>query len=111
MLSFVHLLAQEQQPPQGSLTSLLLMFGMMFAIFYFLVIRPQKKKEMERQAMLSRLKKNDRVVTQGGMYGVVARVQDDDVVLKIDLDQNVRVKFARSAIAGILGEKSDDEKA
>jgi preprotein translocase subunit YajC len=95
------LIAQAAEP---SFTPTLLMFAALFAIMYFLIWRPQKKREEERQEMLKRLKKNDHVVTSGGIHGVVTSVKDDEVTLKVDEAQNVKIRFARSAIAGIVGE-------
>jgi len=92
-----------------SIAPTLIMFGLMFAIFYFLLIRPQRKREKERQDMLSQLKKNDRVVTQGGIKGIVMRVQDDDVVVKIDPEKNVKIRVSRQAITAVLGAPSSDK--
>lgn len=69
-------------------------------IFYFLMFRPQIKEQKRRQAMLGGLKKNDHVVTNGGLHGTIASINEDTVVLKVDDSQNVRLKFSRSAIAG-----------
>ncbi|MFC1707489.1 preprotein translocase subunit YajC [Planctomycetota bacterium] len=108
-ISFALVMAQSDQ--DTNLAPTLVMFGLMFAIFYFLVIRPQKRRESERQDMLSRLKKNDRVLTQGGIYGIVSTVHDNDVTLKIDLEKNVRVRVSRSAVAEILTDDSRSGKA
>jgi preprotein translocase subunit YajC len=97
-------------PPQGgaggggsSLLFTLLPFVLIFGIFYFLVIRPQAKRQRETAKMLDSLKQGDRVVTTGGLFGTVASVKDNVVVLKI-ADQ-VRVEVARSAITAVV-EKS-----
>ena len=73
-------------------------FVLMIGIFYFFMIRPQQKKEKSRQSMLSELKKGDKVVTGGGMYGKVIGVTDKKVVLQIA--DKVKVEFSRNAIAG-----------
>lgn len=93
------------------------MIGAIIAIVYFLMIKPQKQKEEERQAMLKKIKKNDHVVTTSGIIGVVTSVKDDEVTLRVDDQQNVRVRFRRDAVAGILGGEggesaaaADDEK-
>ncbi|MBI4575739.1 MAG: preprotein translocase subunit YajC [Planctomycetes bacterium] len=83
---------------------MLLMFGLMFVVLYLLVLRPQQRREKERQAMLKDLKKNDRVLTSGGLYGVVMNLSDEVVTLKVDENHNVRMRFARSAIASVVGE-------
>ncbi len=79
--------------------SMLLPILGMLVIFYFLLIRPQQKRQKEMQKMLAGVKKGDRVVTASGMYGVVAGVKDDIVVLKIA--DNVKVEMLKSAISAI----------
>ncbi|MBU1062441.1 MAG: preprotein translocase subunit YajC [Candidatus Omnitrophica bacterium] len=68
-----------------------------FAIFYFLLIRPQQKKQKDHEKMVSELKKNDDVVTSGGMHGTVVNVKDSTLILRID--ENVKVEVNRSAIS------------
>jgi preprotein translocase subunit YajC len=87
----------------GNLLFTLLPFVLIFAIFYFLVIRPQAKRQKETVKMLDSLKQGDRVVTSGGLFGTVAGVKDNVVVLKV-ADQ-VRVEVAKSAITAVV-EKS-----
>jgi len=79
--------------------SMLLPILGMLVIFYFLLIRPQQKRQKEMQKMLAAVKKGDRVVTASGLYGVVAGVKDDVVVLKIA--DNVKVEMLKSAISAI----------
>jgi len=69
-------------------------------VFYFLVIAPANKQRRKTQSMLSSLKKGDRVVTSGGIYGTVQGVEAEVVYLKIA--DNVKVKLARSAVTGIV---------
>jgi preprotein translocase subunit YajC len=74
-------------------------------IFYFLVIAPANKQRKKTQEMLSQLKKGDRVVTSGGIYGTIGRVESETVYLKIA--DNVTVKVARSAISGVVTGESE----
>lgn len=74
-------------------------------VFYFLVIAPANKQRKKTQEMLSSLKKGDRVLTTGGIYGTVQGVEPDAVYLKIA--ENVKVKVARSAISGIESGESE----
>jgi preprotein translocase subunit YajC len=74
-------------------------FILIIAIFYFLIIRPQNKKQKETQKMLSALKKGDRVVTVGGVHGTISSVKENSVVLKVD--DNVKIEFSRSAVATV----------
>jgi preprotein translocase subunit YajC len=87
--------------PGGGGQFMIVMLGMIL-IFYFLLIRPQMKENKRRKAMLAAVKKHDRVITNGGMFGVVVSVSDTEVVLKVDDSSNTRIKFSRSAIASIL---------
>lgn len=87
---------------EGSLISTLVMFGLIIAIFYFLILRPQQKRQKDRQKMLDAVKKGDKVVTAGGMHGTVAGLDDKTVLLQVS--DNVKMKFDRSAIGNILKE-------
>ena len=71
-----------------------------FGIFYFLLIRPQQKKQKEHEKMISELKKNDEVVTNGGVHGTVMNVKDTTLTLKID--DNVKVELNKSAVAYLV---------
>jgi preprotein translocase subunit YajC len=79
-------------------------FILIIGVFYFLIIRPQNKKQKETQKMLAALKKGDKVVTAGGIHGVIQTVDQADVVLKID--EGVKVKFSRSAISTVVAQES-----
>lgn len=76
------------------------------AVFYFLVIAPANKQRRKTEAMLSALKKGDRVITSGGIHGTVQGVEEDVVFLKIA--ENVKVKVSRSAITGVLGDSAGE---
>ena len=78
----------------------LLPIAAIFLVFYFLVIAPASKQRKKTQDMLSTLKKGDRVVTSGGIYGTIQGVEPEAVYLKIA--ENVKVKVARSAISGVV---------
>ncbi len=73
---------------------------LMFVIFYFLLIRPQQKKQKESQAMIANLKKGDKVVTTGGILGVISSLQDDYVVLAVG-GLETKIEILKSAIAGL----------
>lgn len=77
-------------------------FILIIAIFYFFIIRPQNKKQKETQKMIDALKKGDKVVTIGGIHGLVAQTKEKTVILK--LDEGVKVEFNRSAIAGVVND-------
>jgi preprotein translocase subunit YajC len=90
---------QPQAQPAGSIIPMLAI-GMVFVLFYFFMIRgPMKRQEQERQSLLAGLKKNDEVVTSGGVIGVVANISDgDEVTLKVDESSNVRMRVLKSSI-------------
>ncbi len=92
-----------------SIAPTLVTFGLVFAIFYFLIIRPQNKRQKQTQQMLQALKKGDRVVTIGGMRGTIFSLKDDTVVLKVD--DNTKIQFSRSAVSQILEKKPAGESA
>ena len=92
----------------GLLSVLPLMVGM-FAIMYFLIIRPQQKQRRERESLLSAVKKGDRVVTSSGLYGTVVGLSEHTVTLKV-ADQ-VKLEFERSAIGRIVPAAGDKESS
>ncbi|WP_435006333.1 preprotein translocase subunit YajC [Tundrisphaera lichenicola] len=75
-------------------------------IFYFLLLRPQQQQEKKRREMISKLRKNDKVLTAAGMYGTVLSVDDDSdkVVLRLDDDGKVKIAFTRASIVRVLGD-------
>jgi preprotein translocase subunit YajC len=73
---------------------------LIFAVFYFILIRPAQKQQKQKEAMLAALKKGDRVVTSGGIYGTISGVEDQSVQLRIA--ENVKIRVARSAIGGLV---------
>ncbi|MDR3138986.1 MAG: preprotein translocase subunit YajC [Treponema sp.] len=99
----------------GSLVSTLIPFILIIGIFYFLIIRPQNKKQKETQNMLKALKKGDKIVTIGGIHGTIQSVKESSVIVRVD--DNTKLEFSRSAISGVensakeeKAEKSDDKK-
>jgi len=82
----------------------------MFAVIYFVMMRPQKKKQQQHRDMLSNLKKNDRVRTIGGIIGTVVDVRDDEIVLKVDESNNTKMHFLRSAVGTVLADQDKENK-
>lgn len=92
-------MASSQGGEGGSgIWSMLIMMGAIFFIMYFLMIRPQQKRQKEHQNMLASIKKGDHVITSAGMHGMVSEIDEKTFLLQID--NNVRVRFDRTAIAG-----------
>ena len=83
---------------------------LIFAIMYFLLIRPQQKKMKEHKAMVEALRRGDQVVTQGGVIGKVSKVKDDDEV-EVEIAEGVKVRVMRATIAQVLSKTEPAEKA
>ena len=97
---------QQGGSPEGGLFSTLIMFALIIGIFYFLILRPQQKRQKERQKLLDAVKKGDKVVTAGGLHGTVAGLDEKTVL--IEVAEKVKMKFDRTAIASILREGEPD---
>jgi preprotein translocase subunit YajC len=91
--------AAAATPQQGGMQLFLIMGGFIF-IFYFLLIRPQKKQQKERQNMLDNIKRGDQIQTNGGIFATVTAVDQKELTIRIAPD--VRVKLARSGVAGVI---------
>jgi preprotein translocase subunit YajC len=103
-LGFPHLVAMGA-PPQGGGAAWLqfIPFLLVLAIFYFIILLPMKKRQQKVQAFLAALKIDDRVITSGGIYGTIAKLNDDSVQLQIA--NNVRIQVSRAAIVGYQGQE------
>jgi preprotein translocase subunit YajC len=72
---------------------------LIFVIMYFLILRPQAKRQKEQQKMLESLQKGDEVITAGGIYGTIVGMKEKDTILIVEVDKNVKLSVARSSIA------------
>ena len=81
---------------------------LMVVIFYFLFWRPQKKQQKERASLLGSLKKGQKIVTIGGIYGEIVELDDEKV--KVQVSEKVELTFARTAVANVLSKKNKEEK-
>ena len=114
-MSFISLL--QAAAGSGSMLMSVLPFGLIILIFYFFIIRPQNKKQKETEKMLNALKKGDKVITVGGIHGVVSSTKEKTVIVKVD--DNTKIEFSRNAIASVVVDKvekdtkstKDDKKA
>ncbi|GBD88804.1 preprotein translocase subunit YajC [bacterium BMS3Abin03] len=97
--------------PQGGegggsgMVSTIIMFGAIFLIFYFMIIRPQQKKAKEREKLLSNLEKGDKVVTSGGIHGIISGLDEKTCLLQIS--DHLKIKVERSAISAVISKKGD----
>jgi preprotein translocase subunit YajC len=94
--------ASGGQGAAGGMSSLIMMAAI-FGIFYFILIRPQQKKMKEHKKMVEELKKGDKIITAGGMYGTV--VGTGTSTLKVEIADGVKVKIARSTVGTVLSEE------
>jgi preprotein translocase subunit YajC len=110
MIFTILLLAQQSAAPaqpQPDLLSTLLPFLFMGVVFYFILIRPQQKKQKQHQQLLANLKTGDRVVTSSGIHGLIANVKETTFLLKVA--DNVKIEIDKGAISGV--EKQSEAKA
>ena len=101
----------------GQLVTTFITFGLVILIFYFLIIRPQNKRQKETKRMIEALKKGDKVVTIGGIRGTVISVKEESVIVKVD--DNTKLELNKSAVSNVVeqaaakseGKKSDTGKS
>src|SRR5689334_13570552 len=98
---FVHFAETQQQGEPSLLPTLYNMLPIIgiVVLAYFFLLRPMKRQEAERQALLSKVKKNDEILTTGGIYATVIEVSDKEDKIIVKISDNVRVKIAKAAIA------------
>jgi preprotein translocase subunit YajC len=97
--------AQQQQP---GFMSMIMPLMLMLPIFYFMLIRPQQKKQKQFQLMMTQLKKNDKVVTAGGIHGLIVNVKEQTLTVKIA--DNVKIEIDKSSVSRVLGEETEGEQ-
>ncbi|MDR0755039.1 MAG: preprotein translocase subunit YajC [Prevotellaceae bacterium] len=85
------ILLEEQSNNNNNGTMMLLMMAAIFAVMYFLMIRPQQKKQKQIAQMRNSLQKGDKIITAGGIYGVIAEMKENYVLVEIDKDVKIRV--------------------
>lgn len=95
------ILAQQNQ------TIFIVGLALAFIAFMFIAGRGQRKEKQAREQMLTALSRNDRIVTRGGMIGVIADVKDDEIVVKVDENTNTKVRMKKWAVAGLLNKDKE----
>lgn len=107
-MNFLFLLetAAKQGNPMMQFLPLLII---MFAIMYFLIIRPQKQKEKKRLEIISNVRKQDKIVTVGGVHGVVVSVKENEVLVRVDDVKDVKLRIDKSAITAVTASKDEQE--
>ena len=103
MLNILPVLAQQANPaaaPSGSPFGMLITMGLIFAIFYFMMVRPQQRKEKERQKTINNMRAGKKVMFAGGLIGTVAEVREHTFL--IEIAPGTKVEVARGAISSVL---------
>lgn len=100
-------------PPGPGFATILLPIAAAIGLYYFMILRPERRKQAGHRVQLESLKKNDRVVTIGGIYGVVMNVQRDadEVTLKIDETNNTKIRVTFGAIGRVIADEPPGDKA
>ena len=106
ILQMLQLQASPQAPAGPNPMSYLLLFGVLIAIYYFLVAAPQRKRQKAVQEMIDNLKNGDKVVTSGGLLGTVVRANTEEASVKIRVAPSVEIDVLRSSITGLQSEPS-----
>lgn len=99
-----------EAPPGSGMPPFLFLIIAMFAIMYFLTIRPQQKRERTRQEMLSALSKGDHVITNGGLHGTIVGLNEKSVVLRVSEEPPVKLEFVRAAVSQVVKDDDGSEK-
>jgi preprotein translocase subunit YajC len=106
----IGLLAADAPAPAPSFFNPLTMFlGASFFLFYFLVLAPEKRRKNEEEVQRKNVKKNDHIVTIGGIHGTVVSVNEGEDVITIKIDTNTRIKINRTAIGRVLADQPEAE--
>ena len=96
------------EPPSGPAAFMnFLPLVAIIGIFYFLIIRPQNKKQKETQKMLSALKKGDKIVTIGGIHGTIQTIRENSVIVRVD--ENTKMEFSRSAVSSVVSQGKEEK--
>ena len=108
-MSILDLLGMSPQGGNGGgMFSTVIMFGLIIIIFYFMILRPQQKRQKEREKLLTSLKKGDKIVTVGGLYGTIVGLEDKTVVVQVA--DNVKLKFDKTSVSSITRASEVEEK-
>lgn len=106
LLKFIVLADDQAAPVEPSIWNVMVPYLAVITLLYFLMSSPKRRDQARRDQALQSLKKNDRVVTIGGIFGSVANVSADGKEVTLKVDDNTRIKFRKTAIADVLGDES-----
>ena len=107
-MDFLYALAAPEGQSGGGFVAFL-PFVLIMAVIYFLMIRPQSKRQKEKRQMLENIKKGDRVITIGGIHGSVAGIKNNGKVVLLKVDKNMNITVNKSAVAGLAGNVTEED--
>jgi preprotein translocase subunit YajC len=94
--------------PMGPVLAQLVFIGIIFVIFYFLIIKPQQTQRKKHQEFLASLKKGDKVITSSGIWGTISEISDDTITLKVDA--NTKIKFSKDVAIAYQPSKTEEKE-
>jgi preprotein translocase subunit YajC len=101
-------LAGSPQPGEGSPFSSLILMGLIFTVFYFILILPMRNKQRKLEDLIKTLKTGDKVIVNPGIFATIVAVEDD--AFQVRIDDKTRMKVLKSAVAGLQGQSPETEK-
>jgi preprotein translocase subunit YajC len=110
LISEAYAQAAGAAPGGADMLASFLPLVLIFVVFWFLMIRPQQKRMKAHRALVAALKKNDKVVTNGGILGTVTKAVDGENDVEVEISANVRVRVLRSAVSEVLNRTATDAK-
>jgi preprotein translocase subunit YajC len=88
---------------------MILMFGVIFVLFYFMILRPQKREQKRQEDIRNAVKKGDKVVSIGGIHGTVLAVDTTNNIVTVQVDKNVKIDFSKAAISTVVSREDARE--
>ena len=101
--------AGQEQDPRAAMLQMVVTFGILGVMFYFLLIRPQQKQRKEQEALIKNVKTGDKILMNSGIYGIVSNVKDKSLMVKIA--DNVKVEVLKSAVGSVVQKSAEAEVA
>ena len=101
--------AGQEQDPRAAMLQMVVTFGILGVMFYFLLIRPQQKQRKEQEALIKNVKTGDKILMNSGIYGIVSNVKDKTLMVKIA--ENVKVEVLKSAVGSVVQKSAEMEVA
>jgi preprotein translocase subunit YajC len=99
--------AGQEQDPRAAMLQMVVTFGILGVMFYFLLIRPQQKQRKEQEALIKNVKTGDKILMNSGIYGIVSNVKDKTLMVKIA--DNVKVEVLKSAVGSVVQKSAETE--